>query len=134
MAFRYRVIDLATGEESFLASRAPFAAYVARQTLSISGGNIDYDISDGVKAKVTLTTNASLLDPVDGAGNPADGISGGLLIIQDGTGGRTLAKPTNMVMAAGDFGDIGGMAASEKAFLAWESIGGGDTIGWLTLL
>lgn len=134
MAFRFRVIDLATGEEEYLSSRVPFLGYVARQTLSISGGNIDYDIALGVKARVTLTANATLLDPVDGPGDPADGVSGGLLIIQDGTGGWTLAKPTNMTMAAGDFADIGGMAASAKAFLAWESIGGGNTLGWLTVL
>lgn len=106
--------------------------YLTRQTL-VDAATVDYDISNGVNAKVTLAGDRALADPNDGGSNPLDGVSGNLIIIQDATGGRALTKPANMTMMEGDFAEILNMAADAEAVLSWVSVGGGLTKGWLVI-
>jgi hypothetical protein len=108
------------------------STYVTRQTLT-DGATIAYDIAGGRNARVTLGGNRALANLVDGAGSPTDGESGHLLIIQDGTGTRSLSKPSNMTMVQGDFSEIALMAAGEVADLTWISTGAGATRGWLVI-
>lgn len=134
--------EKAAGTETALRSFAPkdvrdmadgsILAYETRQTLT-DAATIDYDIVNGPNAKVTLGGDRALADPDDNGSNPVDGAAGHLLIIQDGTGGRALTKPTNMTMVQGDFADIASMTSGQKADLTWISEGSGNTRGWLVV-
>ena len=63
--------------------------YTAYQTLT-SGAAITWNMNSGYNAKVTLAHNATL-----SVTNLVNGMSGCLIITQDGTGSRTLDLPAN---------------------------------------
>jgi hypothetical protein len=74
------------GTAAYTATSAYAAAkHVGFQTLT-DAATITYDCNSGVNAQVTLGDNRTLSAP----SNASAGMSGTLLIIQDGTGGRTL--------------------------------------------
>ena len=71
------------------------AAYIPEQTLS-DGANIDWDLQAKPVAKVTLAGNRTL-------NNATNGVTGqfvSLLVIQDGTGSRTLSFSSNYEFAS----------------------------------
>jgi hypothetical protein len=71
------------------------AAYIPEQTLS-DGANIDWDVQAQPVAKVTLAGNRTL-------NNATNGVTGqfvSLLVIQDGTGSRTLSFSSNYEFAS----------------------------------
>lgn len=70
------------------------------QTLT-DGATVTWDMSLGFNAKVTLGGNRTLA-----FSNIADGDYGTLIIIQDGTGSRTLALPASSKVVNGGAGAI----------------------------
>ena len=71
------------------------AAYIPEQTLT-DGTNIDWDVQSQPVAKVTLAGNRTL-------NNATNGVTGqfvSLLIVQDGTGSRTLSFASNYEFAS----------------------------------
>ena len=69
--------------------------YTAFQSLS-DGATITWNMANGYNAKVTLGGNRTL-----SITNVADGMSGCLIVTQDGTGSRTLTLPSGSVVIGG---------------------------------
>jgi hypothetical protein len=74
-----------TGDISITGTILPTKAYIAETTLT-DGATIDWDMATESVAKVTLGGNRTLNEPTNGS----TGQFCSLLIIQDGTGSRTL--------------------------------------------
>jgi hypothetical protein len=74
-----------TGDISITGTILPTKAYIAETTLT-DGATIDWDMATQSVAKVTLAGNRTLNAPTNGS----TGQFCSLLIIQDGTGSRTL--------------------------------------------
>lgn len=92
-------------------------ATLTLQTLT-DAANIDWNCSSGAKAKVTLGGNRTM----NAVTNAVEGTSYTLWVIQDGTGGRTLAYTTS---GAGSF-DFG----TEGTPVLTTTIGAADCLGF----
>lgn len=91
-------------------------AYVAVQTLT-DAATITYNAALGNNAKVTLTADRTLAAIT----NAAAGASGTLWVIQNGTGGWALTLDATQRDLLGTLADIGTMAASAVAVVAWTT-------------
>jgi hypothetical protein len=74
-----------TGNVTITGTILPTKAYIAEATLT-DGATIDWDMSTEAVAKVTLAGNRTLNAPTNGS----TGQFASILVIQDGTGSRTL--------------------------------------------
>lgn len=86
----------ATGTPVTLTINHPGAADVVQQTLT-DGATINWDVSIGDYAKVTLGGNRTVANPT----NTINGRFYVLEVIQDGTGSRTLSWGSNFVWSGG---------------------------------
>lgn len=98
--------------KGYLDGQKPF------QTLT-DGATITWDYSEGYNAKVTLGGNRTLA-----ISNAADGDDGLLMVVQDGTGGRSLALPAGSKVLNGGGGAIAlSSAAGAVDFVAFVKVG-----------
>jgi hypothetical protein len=100
--------------------------YVEDQVLTDPGtdtGTLDYDINIKVNARVTIQGDRLLNTPKNDGVAIASGINGGLVIIQDGTGGRSLSLPAGFSVEGDSLVDIADMGPGEYALLSWRSLG-----------
>ena len=90
-------------------------SYFTPQTLT-DAETISYDVNNGVNAKVTLGGDRTLAAIT----NAAEGQSGTLTLIQDGTGGRSLTLDASQVDMLATVDDIASMGAGEECEIAWR--------------
>lgn len=84
----YFLQSAGSGNDPTYAQVTPATIREAKQTLT-DGATITWNISSGRNAQVTLGGNRTLA-----FSNVSDGDYGTLLVIQDGTGGRTITLPS----------------------------------------
>lgn len=94
--------------------------------LTISGGNIAWDLDTSPNAYVVLDQDATLSTPT----NIKAGGYYGLLVIQDGTGGHTLSYTTSSYKPIKDGGDLPEPAtgSNERTLTNWFGDFGGTSL------
>ena len=90
---------------------------MAPQTLT-DAPTIDYDISLGRNAEVTLTADRTLSFIT----NPFVGASGALIVKQDATGGHSLTLDSSWFVSAGNVSDFAGLSANQKIQITWYCV------------
>lgn len=92
-------------------------SYLADQTLS-DGATVTYNTASGVNAKWTIGGDRTLSIPT----NTTDGMSGRVVITQDGTGGRALTLASGWGLTTDNLADVAAMAAGAICILSWTRI------------
>lgn len=117
MARRFKVLDIATGQESWLDAEVVITSYLIEQTLT-DAATVTYDAAGGVNAKWTIGGDRTLSIPT----NVAAGQSGRVVITQDGTGGRTLTLASGWNLATGNIASVAAMTSGQICVLSWSAI------------
>lgn len=96
---------------------AGIAAYLVEQTLT-DAATVTYDVANGVNAKWTIGGDRTLSIPT----NTTDGMSGRVVITQDGTGEWALTLAAGWGLTSANLADVAAMTAGEIAVLSWTRL------------